>query len=136
MIKKTKWTADTCGCSFEYEWDDDLLEAERTHTPVQSEKCAVHQTVADESHYETIVAENQGKNAAMSALLESMPSIAQVNVDKAGNTTKSFKENMKPNFYFDEARNLKIILPASTSVKERSAAQAAVSTQDMEVTLE
>lgn len=31
-IRTTKWRPDTCECELEYQWDDSLAEAQRTHT--------------------------------------------------------------------------------------------------------
>jgi hypothetical protein len=66
MIRTTRWTLDTCGCSVEYEWDDTKDENTRTHSPKRIiSRCEAHSdvllsTVA--AHWSAITEENTRKN--------------------------------------------------------------------------
>ena|SRR5882762_9636240 len=56
----TRWSPDTCGCEIEY--DDDLKVVE------VFKKCAKHAHTSDDAtHFQTVLAHNRTKNAALNA---------------------------------------------------------------------
>jgi len=107
MIKTTKWSPDTCGCSISYQWDSEVPEAERVHTPVESVKCEFHKNHPDvKSHFGAIEEENGRKNVAIAEILENAPSIVEEVEDADGRKQKTFKSGKEPKWHFDENRNI------------------------------
>ena len=111
MKKITVWRPDTCGCELHLEWDDAAPIESRTHDPVHVVPCEHHAHHPTHAHaHAAVLAENQGKNRAMAALLEHAPHL----------------EGQAIGFSFDETRNLVLHgheLPPGT----RAAVQAAIS---------
>ena len=74
VIKTTQWAPDTCGCIFEYEWDDTVSEDSRTHNFKQVVKeCVSHSHLQGNSKrdmYDSSVEENRRKNGTIQELLE------------------------------------------------------------------
>jgi len=64
MKQVTRWSPDTCGCVFEYEWDTE--EEPRVHRFKKLvNRCAVHAlSPTNESCFDTVLEENQRKNKA------------------------------------------------------------------------
>lgn len=63
MIKTTTWRLDTCGCSFDYEWDDTLKEDQRVHTfKSVNNSCIEHSLFFDKDLYDVALLENTTKN--------------------------------------------------------------------------
>jgi hypothetical protein len=63
MIKRTRWSPDTCDCVIDYEWDTDAPLGERVHTAVASTPCHLHRTLPDHvAIHAAVMAENVGKN--------------------------------------------------------------------------
>ena len=61
MLRVTRWSPDTCGCVYEYEWDDSVPQEQRTHTLKKAIKlCEHHKTRI--KPYDDVVSENTGKN--------------------------------------------------------------------------
>jgi len=73
-IKVTQWSPDTCGCVFEYEWDDVASEDTRVHTFKQVVKeCVSHSHLQGNSKrdmYDSSLEENRRKNGTIQELLE------------------------------------------------------------------
>ena len=64
MIRTTRWSPDSCGCSMEYTWDDAVPDNARIHTfkaaPVI---CPAHQAIATPlACYNAVLGENVLKN--------------------------------------------------------------------------
>lgn len=74
MIKTTTWGPDTCGCTISYDWDDEVPQAEITHTNYRIvKKCPIHQNVSPEEHSEVVKEENARKNIAYGEVKEAYP---------------------------------------------------------------
>lgn len=68
----TRWSPDTCGCIFEYEWDDSVAVDQRTHTiKAIISTCSDHIGMNSniENHYDKILEENVCKNKVHGQLL-------------------------------------------------------------------
>jgi hypothetical protein len=73
VIKTTRWNPDTCGCQFEYEWDDAVAEDTRTHTFKRvTQECVSHAHLTGNSKrdmYDSSLEENRRKNGTIAELL-------------------------------------------------------------------
>src|SRR5687768_1011115 len=70
----TRWSPDTCGCVFEYTWDDTQSEATRTHTLSNVvNKCPAHTAQTNANCYTTVLDENPRKNIALERALATGP---------------------------------------------------------------
>ena len=74
VIKTTLWSPDTCGCQFEYEWDDALPEDTRQHNFKRVAKdCVSHAHLTGNSKrdmYDSSLEENRRKNGTIQELLD------------------------------------------------------------------
>jgi hypothetical protein len=74
VIKTTQWSPDTCGCVFEYEWDDAQNEDTRVHNFKQvTKECASHAHLQGNNKkdmYDSSLEENRRKNGTIQELLE------------------------------------------------------------------
>lgn len=74
MIKVTQWSPDTCGCVFEYEWDDAQNEDTRVHTFKQvAKECVSHSHLQGNNKkdmYDSSLEENRRKNLTIQELIE------------------------------------------------------------------
>lgn len=62
-IKTTRWSPDTCGCSFDYQWDNQQSPDVRTHTFSNVVKrCPEHAALSGVALYDAVLTENQTKN--------------------------------------------------------------------------
>lgn len=118
----TRWSPDTCGCSFEYEWDDELPEAERNHTVVSvPNKCEHHAHHEEKhAHFSTIIDENGRKNKLHADIIKNFPHLTKT--DEEGNTVlkiDAFKWN------FDKDRILHVEIKGLNNL-EKSSFQAMV----------
>lgn len=66
-IQHSGWSPDTCGCEFEYAWDDEIPELNRVETVTAvPRKDTIHQAFTDmQQHYAAVREENQRKNRTM-----------------------------------------------------------------------
>ena len=65
-IKTTRWSPDTCGCSFDYEWDNAVAADVRTHTFTNVVKrCPEHGARSGVALYDAVLAENVTKNTVL-----------------------------------------------------------------------
>lgn len=86
MIKQTTWHPDTCDCVLIYEWDTEHPSETRVHTPVSGLPCDRHSAHYEQGgiaqHHQTVTAENQRKNWAVTklhqAIRESAPDVVAV----------------------------------------------------------
>lgn len=94
-IKVTRWTPDTCGCTLEYEWDDEDPNDTRVHTfSALKRKCGSHVGISDEAQvYDHVLKENQTKNNVYRHLLENVPRLKITHPDGA--------EELDPSVEFD-----------------------------------
>ena len=90
VIKTTRWSPDTCGCVFEYEWDDATNESTRQHIFKRVDKeCVSHSHLTGNSKkdmYDSSVEENQRKNGTVSELA-SKASAEYFDISGDGTTT-------------------------------------------------
>lgn len=74
VIKITQWSPDTCGCSFEYTWDDTQNEDIRTHNfKAVTKECASHAHLNGNNKkdmYDSSLEENRRKNGSIGELLD------------------------------------------------------------------
>lgn len=116
MAKKTTtWRPDTCGCVLAYEWDDEVPEDKRAHTPVVTElsaTCVAHRPHASaggvKGLHAQVVAENQAKNGAHARLLDRMAYLCDEKVDGDGNVSRELKAQHEMSWSFDKNRKLKV----------------------------
>lgn len=75
-IQTTRWSPDTCGCTYEYEWDDAIPPETRTHSLSKVvTACPLHSGIADDpTKYNTVVEENQRKNNTLQVVVDNAPS--------------------------------------------------------------
>lgn len=108
MIKKTKWSPDTCKCEVEYSWDNSLPVSEIAIT--QSgvlKKCEFHQNINDNGLFEVLKTENKSKNNLYENLLRNAPSNSvEVVKNEEGEDITVFNKGKEPHLYFDEERKL------------------------------
>lgn len=102
MIRKTTWSPDTCGCVFEYSWDDEVPQELRTHTLSSVvKKCEIHKEVAvDDVAFVSVLVENQVKNKVLAEFIESHPEHVDEKDDGNGGTTKELKASVKYEWSF------------------------------------
>lgn len=81
MIKQTVWSPDTCGCKMTYEWDSELSEDERVHTPVGAELCEFHSQHDVTNGYTVVVEENQNKNKVLGEIVKAIPSLKPEDIE-------------------------------------------------------
>ena len=77
-IQRTLWRPDTCGCQFEYEWDDSVSENLRTHTPVRVvARCARHNGFLANivTHFAQVADENPRKNKLLNRARAQFPAL-------------------------------------------------------------
>lgn len=105
MLKTTRWSPDTCGCVFEYEWDTEESEQTRTHVIKKAvETCAAHASQPTlDLKFNQSLNENRMKNTALRLIAEALPEFGTI--DGEGNVIPDLK---KLGFEFDEERNLSI----------------------------
>lgn len=96
-MRSTRWQADTCGCTVQYEWDDAQSEDVRVHTPTAVLwRCARHAALSViGTHYSTIAGESRRKNVLLGRLMATLPNIVVANPDgglefKAGSVAWAF----------------------------------------------
>jgi hypothetical protein len=96
-IQITRWTPDTCGCIIEYQWDDTVDPALRTHTIKNVvNKCVVHTAQGpDTNHFNVVLDENQKKNQAIDHIVQNAPAAF---VDILPDGTKQLKAGITIDF--------------------------------------
>lgn len=112
MIKTNIWRPDTCGCQIIYQWDSDLPDDQRVHTPIPGGIdsngkpilpiiCDLHSELSTDhvKHHDIVVSENQMKNVIVNKFLEQNPELSSDNV-----LTKFSKDK-------DDKRSLNIKIP-------------------------
>lgn len=74
VINTTRWSPDTCGCTFEYTWNTDDPESTRTHTYARVvTECVSHSHLTGNNKkdaYDSSLEENQRKNGSIGELLD------------------------------------------------------------------
>lgn len=113
MIKVTKWRPDTCQCAVEYAWDSDLEIEDREHTLHSIAQCGAHSELTPEEAYSIVCQENVLKNQVMSEIMANAPELVKTVVDDAGNQSLDFIDSKRPEFSYDEDRNLIISIKDS-----------------------
>ena len=74
-MKHTWWYPDTCTCKILYEWDQELPQEKRVMTPIydQSEICAFHKDVDNETGYNHAKENNDRQREAYAELKKNLP---------------------------------------------------------------
>ena len=74
VTKTTLWSPDTCGCQFEYTWEDTESEDTRVHTFKQvTKECVSHSHLTGNNKrdmYDSSLEENRRKNGTIGELLD------------------------------------------------------------------
>lgn len=105
-MKRTRWRPDTCGCDIEYEWDETVPLASRTHTGVVIHNlCPDHAaaTVAS-AHFALLGDENSRKNVGLGLLKQQAELGESTIVD--GETVMQFKAGVTVSWHYNESRVL------------------------------
>lgn len=75
-LHTTRWTSDICGCVIDFEWDDAQGESSRTHNQKEVCVCCLsHASVPPSALFNTVLAENQGKNRALGIIQQRVPGL-------------------------------------------------------------
>ena len=94
VIKTTQWSPDTCGCQFEYDWDDELSEDVRIHTFKRvAKECVSHAHLQGNNKrdmYDSSLEENRRKNGTLKELIDRATEFVEIKAD--GNP--GFKNNI------------------------------------------
>lgn len=73
-IQTTRWSPDTCGCVFEYTWDDSVTEDQRQHNfKTVVTECVSHAHLNGNNKrdmFDSSLEENRRKNNSIGELLE------------------------------------------------------------------
>lgn len=113
-INTTRWSPDTCGCTFEYTWDAEVPENLRVHTfKSESKVCPEHVGLTGEAHFNLDMAENQTKNLALARALETISALAQTTPEGA----ITLKSGLTYNWSFSgtgTARRLQFVIEGAT----------------------
>lgn len=130
MIRTTRWTPDTCGCTLEYQWDDAVPESSRTHTLSRVvTACPAHATLpSDAARYDAAVDENSTKNQAKAEILAKVAALAATVINPDGSSFVDFRNPPTVTFglpYVGKGRSLTVTVPGITA-PQRAAAQAAL----------
>jgi hypothetical protein len=152
MLHVTTWTPDTCDCVIHYQWDDQVPQDQRIHTPLEQTRthdgqlvprrvCPVHSAVAAPGkhveHHDLVKEENTRKNRVLGNILETTPEITNDVTKEEGNTVKEFLKGMEPSWSFDADRTLRITLKATASAKlSKTALKSRVEAQFAKVVIE
>lgn len=122
MITTTRWSPDTCDCVLEYEWDTEVSEDLRVHTPKEPVRvCDDHKVNPKPEVHDKVHEENTRKNKALDEAIKALPSFAKT--DAGGNKTPDLD---KIAWSFDEDRNLVIDLKGAKKA-DKDAVKAVVS---------
>lgn len=120
MIKFNVHRPDSCECVLVYSWDNSVPVEQRVHTPVASAPtndggtvepipCEFHSDMKDHvEHYNAVLAENQRKNKAITAVVETFADIKAEDVQ----------------YSFDDNRRLSISCPKLLDVQLKTAQDA------------
>lgn len=119
VIKTTQWSPDTCGCVFEYEWDDELNEDNRTHNFKQVVKeCTSHAHLQGNSKrdmYDSSLEENRRKNGTIQELIErAAAEFAQT--DPQGGGTVTLKNNINVSWTWSGTAPNRVMTLTTTGV--------------------
>lgn len=96
MIKQTTWRPDTCECVIIYEWDTDVSEDERVHTPIATTFCTHHMSLTREACFAKVTLENTTKNIILDDVQKQIPSLPMEEL------TWGFDENRE--FFIDTSK--------------------------------
>lgn len=125
-LKRQQWSPDTCGCTLELEYDDDVAPGARTFTTVSVARCADHQALGVVQSSAAVFAENRRKNAVIGRALEVFPDeLGHRSVDDHGNTSVTPKARAFGVAFArgaSEVRALAVALPL-LNVPQRAALQ-------------
>ncbi|MBX4189789.1 hypothetical protein KW791_00605 [Candidatus Parcubacteria bacterium] len=109
-IQTNAWHPDTCGCAFEYTWDDQDLDRVRTLNKV-IHVCDLHKIISltPSSHYSTVSDENVRKNKLYGRFL-GVSDLTQT--DASGNV--NFKNGVDVSFSWDGTDYARILSASIT----------------------
>lgn len=106
VLKRTRWTFDTCDCIITYEWDDNGNDQEKkVHTLYGVNRICdahkiVHNTLGATELFNKTREENTRKNKVLKCLIESSNDLGKTETDKAGNIIVVVKPNLDFEYEF------------------------------------
>lgn len=116
MINVTRWSPDTCDCVVEYEWDTELSENQRVHTPKNVvRKCEEHKNDNDANVHAKLNEENPRKNKLMGRL-EQFAELVESNPDGS----VKLRGNLV-SWRFNASRVLEVTISGLTAQKKTQA---------------
>lgn len=100
------WKPDTCNCE---------IEVNREWTVGSAiKKCSIHENVADENIFTTVLTECRNKNFSLGEIEEKLKtldsSLFETYANEKGETVQRFKKEYKPDWAYDENRNVIITM--------------------------
>ena len=114
-LKVTTWSPDTCGCSFDYEWDDEQPQAEREHHFKKVvRECKSHSHLKGNNKkdmFESSLEENRRKNLAIAEFMDKEKDTATTTRTIRGDVVTALNEEIDIQWDWEgKAPNRKLIL--------------------------
>jgi hypothetical protein len=89
MIRSTRWSPDTCACVIEFQWDDSLSEATRTHSAGTTiNQCSLHAGLSVAAHFTALTDENPRKNKILDRIITAFPPLTVDDISWAFDTNR------------------------------------------------
>jgi len=118
MKKITLWKPDTCDCILLYEWDDQIPNDLRVHTPVEenidhaglgikTRRCDDHQESDLGKLHGKVKAENTKKNIVLGLIVDQVLGASEERIERDGSKSKILKSDVL-SWSFDKNRKLVI----------------------------
>ncbi len=77
-----RWSPDTCGCKFEYQWDEELAVRDRVSVWKENLRtCPDHMGLTDANLYDVVLGENQRKNITIVRIETEVPDLKETYTD-------------------------------------------------------
>lgn len=126
MIKKNRWSPDTCDCVLFYSWDDTVPDEEIVNVFDSIENvCSEHQGFTDQEVYDAVLSENQAKNKGIGQIADNFPELTQEVAASDGSLVKEFAPGNQPTFTFTKGKGAQRSLSFSVPGKSEAEVQAA-----------
>lgn len=101
VIKTTRWTPDTCGCTIEYTWDSESSQETRVHTHARTlVNCPEHEMLSGQELQGAMENECFRKSMAFDELLKGVPTIGEDAENEDGEVVRQLKRSLRLEFFF------------------------------------